>query len=307
MQNQDLKISEAVQQQVEGLAGDQRVAFEALAAGQGIVAAAQAAGVNRSTLYRWIHADPLFRATYNAWKRESTESAQGRLVGLANEAVNVVEDALRNGDAKVATTMLRTMGVMRTPRRGSTNPHLVELKMELGRWQEQYRIVMAMLKHLMDKMGVPPEMHNEFIRAQALARKARAGRAKAASSGIPGPAKPGAPTMAEAENPADEPSASGIGNAEELIRPRATADERLAGEEGELIAECDETTDEPGETLEEMVLKVQRTVVEEFISDPRHKSLCEKALNSLSASAPTDIANETTAARHDDAPHTVFE
>ena len=78
-------------------------------------------------------------------------------------------------------------------------------------------------------------------------------------------------------------------------------------EPDESNAQCDEPKDKPGETPEEMVLRIQRTAVEEFMADPQHKPICENTLASLTAAAPDDIADETIAARQHDAPHSFFE
>jgi hypothetical protein len=120
------------------------------------VQAAKMAGVNRATVFRWVQKDPAFRAVYNAWKHEVTESARARLLRLSEQAVNVVEKALNRGDQQVAMKMLRQLGVMRGRRHGSTEPEVLKLQMELKQKQEQRRAEMGMLNHLLRKAGVTP-------------------------------------------------------------------------------------------------------------------------------------------------------
>ena len=59
----------------------QHTALAALAQGQSFKEAAEAAGVNRITLYRWTRNDPMFQAAYNAWQEELRGSARSILKG----------------------------------------------------------------------------------------------------------------------------------------------------------------------------------------------------------------------------------
>jgi uncharacterized protein YerC len=68
-----------VRAEIEGLGQTQELALAALRKGRTFRQAAQAAGVSRPTIYRWVQSDPHFRAAYNAWKQEQTESALMRL------------------------------------------------------------------------------------------------------------------------------------------------------------------------------------------------------------------------------------
>jgi transposase-like protein len=77
-----------VEGRVEGLSESQELALAALRAGATFGKAAEAAGVNRTTVYRWVHGDPHFRAAYNAWQQAAAESARARLTQLADLAVD---------------------------------------------------------------------------------------------------------------------------------------------------------------------------------------------------------------------------
>src|SRR6185312_3679193 len=90
--------SQAIADLIEALSDKQRAAFESLRGGSSFAIAAERAGVGRVTVYRWVKADPNFRAAYNAWRQEMAESAQTRLLKLADKAVDCVEEALKCND-----------------------------------------------------------------------------------------------------------------------------------------------------------------------------------------------------------------
>lgn len=138
-----------------GLSGTQETALDALRGGATFASAAQAAGVTRVTVYRWLRGDPHFRAAYNAWQQEVAESARARLVKLADMAVDVVEKALRRGDEKVAVRVLRGIGALHKGQKGSINPEVLDLKIKLRESRELRRAEMGMLNHLMKKMEMP--------------------------------------------------------------------------------------------------------------------------------------------------------
>jgi AcrR family transcriptional regulator len=110
---------------VTELARKQQTALAALRGGSGFPDAAQAAGVSRATVYRWVRSDPQFRAAYNEWQQAQAESARARLLGLADKAVDVVEKALGRLDQHVAVRMLKDLGALRRPGRGATDPEAV--------------------------------------------------------------------------------------------------------------------------------------------------------------------------------------
>lgn len=148
----------------EGLSGVQEVALAALRGGQTFVGAAEQAGVSRMTLYRWLRGNPHFRAAFNAWQQEVTDSARARLVKLADRAVDVVEQALGRNDEKVALKVLRSVGVIRKRSAGgSINPEVLKLKMELREKRELHQAEMKMLHYLMKKAGIPPEQRKAMI------------------------------------------------------------------------------------------------------------------------------------------------
>jgi AcrR family transcriptional regulator len=91
----------------------QRAAIELLAGGATFRAAAEAAGVSRSTIYRWIDGDPLFRSIWTEFQAEIAHTARARLLGLADSAVTAAAAAVDGGDARIAMTMLNRLGVFK--------------------------------------------------------------------------------------------------------------------------------------------------------------------------------------------------
>jgi hypothetical protein len=86
----------------------------ALAGGQTLSSAAEAAGVNRVTLWRWLKTDPAFAHAYRQWKLELRESSEAQLLRVGERAVAAVARATEAGDAKIALAILREMGLLRS-------------------------------------------------------------------------------------------------------------------------------------------------------------------------------------------------
>lgn len=156
--------SQATADLVEVLNEKQRAAFESLRGGSSFLVAAEQAGVARMTVYRWVKSDPDFRAAYNAWRQEMAESAQTRLLKLADKAVDCVEHAIEHHDYGTAVTVLSRMGVMRRSGRGSIEPQIVKMQLDLEQQREKYRAAVGLMRHLLEKAGLSPEQQIEFIR-----------------------------------------------------------------------------------------------------------------------------------------------
>lgn len=146
-----------------GLKPKQEVALVALREGQRLADAAQNAGVDRATLYRWIQNDAHFKAAYNLWQQEVTESARSRLLKLAEKAVDVVEQQLEGGNERVALHLLRHLGVMRRRRQGSTDPEVLDLQITLGQKRDRYNAQRAMTNHLLTKAGFRPSERKRMM------------------------------------------------------------------------------------------------------------------------------------------------
>jgi hypothetical protein len=81
-------------------------------AGRSVTAAAESAGVGRSTVYGWLkHCFP-FAAELARRKREVRDSAHGRLMDLAGKAIECAGKAIDGGNVQAALTLLRGLGLL---------------------------------------------------------------------------------------------------------------------------------------------------------------------------------------------------
>ena len=103
------------QPEFENLPLDQQLALSALADGCSYTDSAERAGVARCTLWRWIRSDPAFAAVYNAWKQELTDAARTKLLTAAPTATNTLLKSIEAGDAQLALSLLKSLGVFKPP------------------------------------------------------------------------------------------------------------------------------------------------------------------------------------------------
>ena len=115
----DVDLSYAAVREAESagmaLSPGQRKAIERLTSGSTAVEAATAAGVGRSTIYRWMKEDPAFIAAYNAWQRDLLATARGKMLALTDVALVALGKALGQGDGKLALRVLEKMGIAERP------------------------------------------------------------------------------------------------------------------------------------------------------------------------------------------------
>jgi Homeodomain-like domain len=90
----------------------QQQAIDTLLTGGSVSDAAQRSGVNRSTIYRWLSSDPLFKSIYERWQDHLRQASRARLTMLSERAVDVLHDALDDRDRNVAFGLLKQMGVL---------------------------------------------------------------------------------------------------------------------------------------------------------------------------------------------------
>ncbi|MBC7265303.1 MAG: helix-turn-helix domain-containing protein [Chloroflexi bacterium] len=84
----------------EKLNDKQRRAIRAILTERTITSAAQKAGVSRSTIYRWLE-QPAFVAALTQASDATQKAIAARLTGLLDRSLDVVGEALGNGDAKI--------------------------------------------------------------------------------------------------------------------------------------------------------------------------------------------------------------
>ncbi len=98
---------------IGGLSAKQARALDQLVTGATVTKAAQAAGVGRSTLHRWLREDWNFQAVHNAARRDLQQEVESRLLSPAHAACEAVATAIEEGDARVALAILRGRWLLR--------------------------------------------------------------------------------------------------------------------------------------------------------------------------------------------------
>ena len=83
----------------------QTIALRELAAGKPVAEAA-AAGVDRSTLYRWRTMDDDLIEAMGDWRQETRVHCRDRMLAIADKAIRAVETGLEKGDARLAFRFL---------------------------------------------------------------------------------------------------------------------------------------------------------------------------------------------------------
>src|SRR5580765_7026932 len=129
-----------------GLSEPQQRALALLLDGKPFTAAAQLAGVHRSTLYRWIKEDAAFAAAYNAWQQELAESARARALAASMAAVEKIIRSM-DLDGNLAMKFIKEMGILRPRAAGQINAERVRREMELEQRE---------LARRLDESAVPP-------------------------------------------------------------------------------------------------------------------------------------------------------
>ena len=87
-------------------------ALEALGAGATVTEAARQAGVDRTTVHRWLRDSFSFQAAWNRLRRDMERETEARIERLAQEALGAVEAAVASGDARVALAVLKGVGLL---------------------------------------------------------------------------------------------------------------------------------------------------------------------------------------------------
>jgi len=102
----------------------QIIVLEHLIAGATVTKAAEAGGVDRTTVHRWLREDCTFLAAYNAARRDLSREVEARLPHLAEAALGTVEAAVQNGDVRAALAVLKGLGALSgsAPTIGAENP-----------------------------------------------------------------------------------------------------------------------------------------------------------------------------------------
>jgi AcrR family transcriptional regulator len=92
--------------------GKHERAITALVAGATMQAAAAAAGVDRTTLWRWMREDAMFIWAYNQARADQRDAVQAELRSLAADALAVVRGMLQDDEAPPALRLRAAMAVL---------------------------------------------------------------------------------------------------------------------------------------------------------------------------------------------------
>ena len=85
----------------------QTVAVVRLASGDTVTAAAEAAGVARESVHRWMGDDPVFLAALNTARTEVRDAAERRLLNVAGQASANLQRAVADGNLQASIAVLR--------------------------------------------------------------------------------------------------------------------------------------------------------------------------------------------------------
>ena len=143
----------ALEKLAEALSAQQQAALAALCKGEPIIQAAEAAGVNRGTLYRWLKVDAQFRAAYNFWQQEHRESCRTGLLKCAEKAVARLNEAV-GFDQRLAFQVVKELGLFSKVQMPNTDPELVQLEIEVEQLEAEERLGRRQLRQFVGDAAV---------------------------------------------------------------------------------------------------------------------------------------------------------
>ena len=166
-------VSTSLIPQCEGLSSQQRIAVAALASGQSVAACARSAGVSGATLYRWRTKDPAFIAAVNAWRGQAHDAVRDRLLAMADEAAIAVFAAIRNGDARMAMTLLKGLGAVSPASRGPTTINTARQDMDRQEWEQSVEMDKRRLEARATRRKFRDDFHKSLPELEEFDRLAR--------------------------------------------------------------------------------------------------------------------------------------
>jgi hypothetical protein len=134
---------DAAEAQPLALSAVQERALQQLAAGTSIRETACVIGVHRRTVHRWLAGDANFAAAYNAWQRETIDSGRARVLAMTDLALDTVQTALQQGNARVALQVAKATGALDTPRPMASDPKTLLRRRELREGKRQLKLAAA--------------------------------------------------------------------------------------------------------------------------------------------------------------------
>jgi transposase-like protein len=134
------------------LAKEQQAVLEGLVMGKSVTEVAQAAGVGRTTIYRWLKNDPAFRAAYNQWHEQMQENTRSRLLMMLDKATGALEKALEAGNSQAALELLRGMGALKQRAVGPTDAEEIRRRGDVEKRRTNLELGKAEESVAMDEM-----------------------------------------------------------------------------------------------------------------------------------------------------------
>ena len=139
------------------LSVEQPSTIDVLVQGRSDQEAAETVGVARETVTRWRNDNPHFAAQLNRQRRLIWGCSHDRLRALASRAVDTLDAALQNGDARAAVEVLKAVGLY-----GQVQPPSGPEDAELVLWETAKR--WAELEFKKQRPSIDPTM--EFTLGQ---------------------------------------------------------------------------------------------------------------------------------------------
>jgi hypothetical protein len=90
---------------------EQQNAIDLLILGKSDKEVAEAVGINRTTIWEWRTAHPIFMATLERRRAEVWRQPQERLRSLLSKAVENLGQAVESGDLKISIELLKAVGM----------------------------------------------------------------------------------------------------------------------------------------------------------------------------------------------------
>jgi transposase-like protein len=148
-----IEVDEAM---VRDLTPAQARAVALLLAGRSVSEIAGEVGVHRVTLHKWMKRHAGFAAAYNQWHQTMRETAQSRLMMLAEKAADSLEKALEAGDGRLAMRYFEKMGLVNPSKAGATDVESIKKSREIARKKKVLKQRRAAGEVMMEEMMLPP-------------------------------------------------------------------------------------------------------------------------------------------------------
>ena len=125
----------------------QQVALDSLLLGNDVSHAADAAGVHRVTVYRWLRECHRFNAAYNLCRSERNQARQQVMCRMSDRAVSAMNDKIIDGDGIAAYRVLRGLGYLdgKPQEIGSGSPKELESQTDDDSFQTKRKLLFQML------------------------------------------------------------------------------------------------------------------------------------------------------------------